>query len=69
MEIYKVKYNYSEIDFIMRNIKKYEAKIISQDNNLSCEITYSISMETADILKKIFIDNHKIKVEFIKIIK
>tara|TARA_B110000444_G_scaffold237130_1_gene249589 strand:+ start:648 stop:1265 length:618 start_codon:yes stop_codon:yes gene_type:complete len=69
MEIYKVKYNYSEIDFIMRNIKKYEAKIISQDNNLSCEITYSISMDRADILKKIFIDNHKIKVEFIKTIK
>lgn len=68
-EIYTVKYNYNDIDFIMKNIKKYDAKIISQENNINSEITYSISINKADILKKIFLDNHKINVEFIKIIK
>jgi hypothetical protein len=53
----------------MKNIKKYDAKIISQENNINSEITYSISINKADILKKIFLDNHKINVEFIKIIK
>ena len=68
-EIYTVKYNYNDIDFIMKNIKKYDAKIISQENNINSEITYSISINKADILKNIFLDNHKINVEFIKIIK
>ena len=68
-EIYTVKYNYSDIDFIMRNIKKYDAKIISQENNINSEIKYSISINKADILKKIFLENHKIKLEFIKTIK
>jgi hypothetical protein len=53
----------------MRNIKKYSAKIISQDSHSEYEIVYSISKNEAESLQKILSENHKIKVEYIKTLK
>ena len=69
MEVYRVIFNYINIDFVMRNIKKYSAKIISQDSHSEYEIIYSISKNEAESLQKILSENHKIKVEYIKTLK
>ena len=65
-ETYKVIFNYEETNFIIKNIKLFNAKIISQNHNENSELTFSVAKnKSEEILLKIS-KNHKIKIEYIK---
>lgn len=65
-ETYKVIFNYEEINFIMKNIKLFNAEIISQNHNENSEIIFSVSKNKSEDIFFKFKNNHKIKIEYIK---
>lgn len=59
---FRIKFNYSEMNTIMRIIKEEQLKIVSQKLELDCEITVSIRLKEVDRIFHIFKLNHKISV-------
>lgn len=65
-ETYKVIFNYEETNFIIKNIKLFNAKIISQNHNENSELTFSVAKNKSEEILLKLSKNHKIKIEYIK---
>ena len=60
--IFKLNFPYTELDKVMRVIKKQQLEIISQRMELECAIQISVRQNDADSLESILKAMHKIKV-------
>ena len=65
-ETYKVIFNYVELNFIMKNIKLFNANIISQNHNENSELTFSVAKNKSEEILLKLSKNNKIKSEYIK---
>ena len=61
-DTYKIKFEYPEMDKVMRIIKQFDANIVSQKLESSCELTLSIRKSKSDILYKQINQIHKISI-------
>ena len=59
-----VKFEYPQMNDIMRIIKDNDLKIIEQDFQLSCKIVMDIPESSFERILKTLTNNHKLKVEF-----
>lgn len=59
---FELNFPYSELDKVMRIIKKQQLEIVSQEMQLECSIQITIRQNDADRLELIFGALHKIKV-------
>jgi len=67
-EIYKIQFDYLQMNNVMKIVKDEKLKIVSQKHEISCETIFSVRKnnadKTSDLLKKI----EGVKLEFIKTI-
>lgn len=59
---FKIKYNYSEINKVMRIIKDHQATIVSHSNDLEQELEVSIRMSTASKFSDTIQQLHKVQI-------
>ncbi len=57
-----IKFEYPQMNFVMRKIKDYNLEIVKQDFKINCEIVLEIPESKFIKLKKIFTENHKLKI-------
>ena len=65
MVAYKMKYEYEAMNVVMRYVKQYDAKIIHQVMELSCEMTVELSKEKSSAFEKSISLSRKVDIEVI----
>ena len=67
LEKYKVIFDFEETNYVMRILKKYNIKIKDNKFKNLCEVYYIVKKTNADLVKSELLQNHKIKVELLKL--
>lgn len=67
-DIYKLEFDYEQLNFVMRIQKELDLTIEKQALELSCCITFSANKNISHLALAKWKKNHKIKIEFLKTI-
>lgn len=65
-EVYKIEFDYLQMNDVMRIIKDEKLDIIFQNHNLSCEIQFSVRKNNADRVCELLKKMKKLKLEYLK---
>lgn len=63
-EEYVIHFDYTELNSVMRLIKKYNLNIIQRDLKNNCKIKLSIPKKISELIISIFKKNHKLKIKY-----
>lgn len=67
-EIYEIRFEYSQIENIMKVIKRNKIEIVKSNLDLNCVITCIISKSDADNIIRSFKKNYKLTIKYLKTI-
>ena len=67
-EQYKVSFNYSQINNVMKIIKLFNLEIINKSLKTECSIIFTVKKDKADNVIKTYKENYHLKIEYIKTI-
>jgi uncharacterized YigZ family protein len=57
---YTVSFQYAQMSFVMNQLKQLNAKITTQETNLSCEISFLVPASTIQVEEKLTDQNHSL---------
>ena len=67
-DVFKLSFDYDQLNFVMRIQKELDLKIQSQYLELSCSIIFLVNKNISHIAESKWRNNHKIKIELLKTI-
>jgi uncharacterized YigZ family protein len=67
-DVFAVHFKYPEMNTVMRIVKEHDLKIISQDFELECALTFSVKKSQSEKIQSIFAQNHLLSLEYLKTI-
>ena len=67
-DIYQLKFDYEQLNFVMRIQKELDLTIEKQELELSCCVSFSVNKNISHLALSKWQKNHKIKIEFLKTI-
>lgn len=67
-DVYQLKFDYEQLNFVMRIQKELDLTIEKQELELSCSVSFSVNKNISHLALSKWQKNHKIKIEFLKTI-
>ena len=68
LEKYEVKFNYSQMNDVMKLVKEFNVEVIERDIQLDCKIIFTISKTKANKVFDTFKRNHNLVIKYLKTI-
>ena len=67
-EHYEVRFNYPQMNDVMRLVKEYNLEVINTDFEIECKLIFAVAKSKVEHVKSTLKNNYKITIEYLKTI-